>query len=52
MKRAVYPGTFDPFTNGHENILKRSLELFDEVTILIAVSPTKKHFLVQRRELR
>lgn len=41
-RKAVYAGTFDPFTNGHDDILKRSLALFDEVTVLIAVSPSKK----------
>ncbi|WP_372654980.1 pantetheine-phosphate adenylyltransferase [Halobacteriovorax sp.] len=40
-KKAVYAGTFDPFTNGHDDILKRALNLFDEVTVLIAVSPSK-----------
>lgn len=42
MRKGMYAGTFDPFTNGHHGILTRSLELFDEVTILVAVSPTKK----------
>ena len=42
MKKAIYPGTFDPFTLGHQDILLRSLQLFDEVVILLAVSPTKK----------
>lgn len=41
MKRAIYAGTFDPFTNGHDDILCRSLGLFDEVTILVAISPSK-----------
>ncbi|EQC50550.1 pantetheine-phosphate adenylyltransferase [Bacteriovorax sp. DB6_IX] len=41
MKKAMYAGTFDPFTNGHSDILKRSLSVFDEVTILVAKSPTK-----------
>ena len=41
IKKAVYAGTFDPFTNGHDDILKRALNLFDEVTVLIAVSPSK-----------
>ncbi len=45
MKRAIYPGTFDPFTLGHQDILRRSLNIFDEVTILLAVSPTKKPLL-------
>ncbi len=43
MKRvAVYPGSFDPMTNGHMEILRRALSVFDEVIILVAVSPTKK----------
>ncbi len=41
IKKAVYAGTFDPFTNGHDDILKRALNIFDEVTVLIAVSPSK-----------
>lgn len=42
MRVALYAGTFDPFTKGHEDILKRSLKIFDRVTILLAVSMTKK----------
>ncbi|MCB9062690.1 MAG: pantetheine-phosphate adenylyltransferase [Halobacteriovoraceae bacterium] len=41
-RRAIYAGTFDPFTNGHKSILERSLKIIDEVTILVAKSPTKK----------
>lgn len=41
-KRALYAGTFDPFTNGHDDIVKRALGVFDEVCVLIAVSPSKK----------
>jgi pantetheine-phosphate adenylyltransferase len=41
-KRGIYAGTFDPFTNGHQDILDRSLKILDEVTVLVAVSPTKK----------
>jgi pantetheine-phosphate adenylyltransferase len=49
-KRGIYAGTFDPFTNGHQDILDRSLKIFDEVTILVAVSPTKKPmFSVEQR---
>ncbi|MEI8347436.1 MAG: pantetheine-phosphate adenylyltransferase [Pseudomonadota bacterium] len=40
--KAMYAGTFDPFTNGHFDLLKRSLYLFDHVTILLAVSQNKK----------
>ena len=41
-KIAVYPGTFDPITNGHVDILLRSLALFDEVVVAIAVNPRKQ----------
>ena len=41
MTKALYPGTFDPITLGHIDIIKRALNLFDEVTIAIAASETK-----------
>ena len=43
MKKAVYPGSFDPITNGHVDIIKRASYLFDEVIVLIAVNPQKKY---------
>ena len=43
MNRAIYPGSFDPITNGHLDILSRALEIFDEVIVLVAVNP-HKHF--------
>lgn len=45
MKRAIYAGSFDVFTNGHNNILQRALKLFDQVIILVAESPTKSGLL-------
>ena len=42
MKRAIYPGSFDPITNGHLHILQRACEVFDEVIVLVAVNPNKK----------
>ena len=42
MKRAIYPGSFDPITNGHLDVLKRALKVFDEVIVLVAVNPNKK----------
>ena len=54
MKRvALYAGSFDPFTNGHLDIVKRALKIFDELIILIAVSPSKKNFFSkeERKEL-
>jgi len=41
-KIALYPGTFDPITNGHYDIIKRALNLFDEVIVAVAVSHDKK----------
>ena len=42
MKIAVYPGSFDPITNGHLEILERALNIFDKVIMLVAVNPNKK----------
>jgi len=42
MKRAIFPGTFDPFTIGHYSIVMRGLNLFDEIIIGIGVNQTKK----------
>lgn len=47
MKKAIYPGTFDPFTKGHDDILQRAMRVFDEVTILVAVAPAKKALFSQ-----
>ncbi|NOQ30644.1 MAG: pantetheine-phosphate adenylyltransferase [Helicobacteraceae bacterium] len=41
-KIALYPGTFDPITNGHLDIIKRSAKLFDEVIVAVALSEGKK----------
>ncbi|MCD8209243.1 MAG: pantetheine-phosphate adenylyltransferase [Coprobacillus sp.] len=50
MKIAVYPGSFDPITNGHLDILERALTLFDKVIVLVAQNPTKKNrFSIQER---
>ena len=42
MKVAIYPGSFDPITNGHLEILKRALNIFDKVIMLVAVNHNKK----------
>ena len=41
MKVAVYPGSFDPITNGHVDIVRRSLQVFDHVVVAVAFNPNK-----------
>lgn len=50
-KIAIYPGTFDPFTNGHLDLIVRSLRIFDEVIVAIAPSPKKKPLFSIRERL-
>ncbi|MDT3697356.1 MAG: pantetheine-phosphate adenylyltransferase [Ignavibacterium sp.] len=50
MKRVIYPGTFDPVTYGHIDIVKRAVDLFDEVFITVAINPSKQPlFTTQER---
>jgi len=42
IKRAIYPGTFDPITNGHLDIIKRACKMFDEIIVAVATSESKK----------
>ena len=53
MKRAIYPGTFDPITYGHLDILNRAITLFDEIIITVAINPAKNPLfsLTERKEL-
>ena len=44
MRRAIYPGSFDPVTNGHLDIIERGCKLFDEIIIGILVNPEKQPF--------
>ena len=41
-KIAIYPGTFDPFTNGHADLVRRAMHVFDKVVVGIAASPQKE----------
>jgi len=53
LRRIIYPGTFDPITNGHIDVVGRALQLFDEVVLAIAADSTKKPFfpLEERRAM-
>lgn len=51
MRRAIFPGTFDPFTIGHYSIVKRSLTFMDEVIIGIGLNENKNtYFPIEKRE--
>jgi len=53
MRRAIYPGSFDPVTNGHLDIIERGCKLFDEIIIGILVNPDKQPFFTveERHEM-
>ena len=42
LKKAIYPGSFDPFTNGHLDIVRKAAAIFDEVYIVIGINSQKK----------
>ena len=51
MKRALFPGSFDPITLGHYDIIKRALDLFDEIVVAIGVNGDKNYmFTVEQRK--
>ncbi|MBN2868935.1 MAG: pantetheine-phosphate adenylyltransferase, partial [Flavobacteriaceae bacterium] len=51
MRRALFPGSFDPITNGHYDIIKRGIKLFDEVVVAIGVNSTKNYmFSLEKRK--
>lgn len=50
MKKAIYPGSFDPITNGHIDVIHRAQNLFDSIVIAVAKNPNKKAlFSVEER---
>ena len=51
MKRALFPGSFDPITLGHYDIIKRALDLFDEIVVAIGVNGDKNYIAHTNRKL-
>src|SRR6266705_970630 len=52
MIKAVYPGTFDPITRGHEDLVRRAATLFDEVVVGVADSQAKRPFFTLEERVR
>ncbi len=50
-RKALFPGSFDPFTAGHLNILKRALTMFDEVVVAVGINADKRGFYDNEKKL-
>ena len=51
-KTALFPGSFDPFTAGHEDIVRRALGLFDRVVVAVGINPAKQGLLSAEQRVR
>lgn len=52
MRRAVFPGSFDPITNGHVDVIRRAIPLFDEIIIAIGTNADKKYMFSLEERMR
>ena len=52
MKKILYPGSFDPLTNGHLDLIERASKLFDEVIVGVAVNRSKDYFMTQKEKVK
>lgn len=52
MKTAIFPGSFDPFTVGHESIVRRAMPMFDKIIIMIGNNVNKKSFYSPEKRLK
>lgn len=51
MRKALFPGSFDPFTAGHLNILNRALTMFDKVVVAVGINQDKRGFFTNEQKL-
>ena len=51
MRRAIFPGSFDPITKGHEDIIMRGLNLFDEIVIGVGINSEKKYMFSSEKRI-
>lgn len=51
-KTAIFPGTFDPFTKGHESLIRRGLSVVDEIIVSIGINDTKKSYFSLEQRLK
>jgi pantetheine-phosphate adenylyltransferase len=52
MNKAVFPGSFDPITLGHEDIIQRGIKLFDEVVVAIGINADKKYMFTLEQRMK
>ena len=52
MKKIIFPGSFDPITNGHVDLIERARKLFDEVEVVVLTNPNKKRFLTEEESIK
>jgi pantetheine-phosphate adenylyltransferase len=52
MRKVLYPGTFDPVTNGHIDIIEKATDLFDEVIVTVAINPAKTPFFSVKERVK
>jgi pantetheine-phosphate adenylyltransferase len=52
MKTAIFPGSFDPFTIGHESIVRRAIPMFDKIIVMIGFNANKKSFFPLEKRLK